>query len=310
MALEKIKEKLKGRNLRIFRFIIQLSSFLLFNLGFFIYIQYIFTGIILPVNASFGSQFTIIQGSWLIIERSISLAIFPFLAIGVLVLSSILLGKFTCGWICPFGFIQDTVSGVMSKIQPDKMKIKQETENTLRYGAIIIIFFSLTLAFFVGVYPLIRGSGYNINIGPFSLGLWSQLDPYNFLFSIIPQLIRDHVINVDYGIWNFMAENPLFIVQIIFSILVIFVFPYWISRVYCRFLCPTGACMGYIAKYGFLGLKRDPVHCKKCRKCEDACPMNVPILKLEFKRIRHNACVLCLECVAACPEDALKIAFS
>ncbi|NHI91818.1 MAG: 4Fe-4S binding protein [Candidatus Lokiarchaeota archaeon] len=303
MKLDKIRNLFQGRNLRIFRFIIQLSSFLLFNFGFYIYIQYLFVGIILPINSGFGSQFTIIQGAWNVIERSLSLAIIPFLAIGILILFSILFGRLTCGWICPFGFIQDMIS----KLPTKKTKLKQETEGTFAWLVLIIIGISLIAALFVGYLPIIRGDV--AYLGPFTYGLWSQLDPYNFLFSILPQTLRENTLNLSVGFFEFFVQNPIFVVQVIFTCLV-FALQYWLTRIYCRFLCPTGGCMGYLSNYGFLGLKRDPVTCNKCRKCEDACPMNVPILKLEIKRMRHRSCILCLECVASCPEKSLKIAFS
>ena len=304
MNLERIKKIFQGRNLRIFRFIIQLTCFLLFNFGFFISIQYLYVGIILPINSGFASQFTIIQGAWNVIERSLSLTIIPFLAAGILILVPILFGRFTCGWLCPFGFIQDLVSKIPSK----KTKLKQDTEETFGWIPLIIIGLSLGVAVLVGFLPLIRAD-IVLELGSFTYGIWTQLDPYNFLFSIIPEIIRNNLLVVGEGIYEFIAQNPIFIIQIIFTIIV-FVLQYWLSRAYCRFLCPTGTCMGYISKYSLLGLKRDPVHCTKCRKCEDACPMNVPLLKLDFNRIRHKSCILCLECVAACPENSLKIAFS
>ena len=33
--------------------------------------------------------------------------VFPFLALGTLLLAGVLLGRFLCGWVCPMGFLQD-----------------------------------------------------------------------------------------------------------------------------------------------------------------------------------------------------------
>jgi len=310
MSKERLKKIFQGRNLRILRFIVQLSSFLLLNFGFFIYIQYLFTGLILPINSGFGSQFTIVQGAWNIIERALSLVIIPFFAIGILLLIPLLFGRFTCGWICPFGFIQD----VTSKISKQKTKLKRETDDYISFWVpVVILLLSLGAAFMVGFFPLIMsvivGAEYSFDLGPFALGIWNQIDPYNFLFSIIPEMVRNNLFVVGIGPWEFMAQNPILIIQIIFAAIV-FVAQYWLSRIYCRFLCPTGTCMGYVSKYGFLGLKRDPIHCDKCRKCEDVCPTNVPILRLDFKRMRHKSCILCGECVAVCENQSLKFAFS
>ncbi len=54
-------------------------------------------------------------------------------------------------------------------------------------------------------------------------------------------------------------------------------------------------------------LKIDAEECVSCRRCEETCPMLVPILSgKDAGQITTTQCIQCRECVAACRKDALK----
>jgi len=68
--------------------------------------------------------------------------------------------------------------------------------------------------------------------------------------------------------------------------------------------------MGIFSRFSFLGMKRDPVRCtKKCPECIRACPMQVRILELPWEKFNDQECILCLDCVEACPNGALGLKF-
>ena len=93
-------------------------------------------------------------------------------------------------------------------------------------------------------------------------------------------------------------------------ILVGFIYAAWrIPRFWCRYICPVGAIMAVTQKNSLLGMHRDPVKCSDCKECEQACPMQVPILDLDFKKFNDSECILCMACIDACPSGALSPKF-
>jgi ferredoxin len=64
------------------------------------------------------------------------------------------------------------------------------------------------------------------------------------------------------------------------------------------------------SRVGFLGLRRDPVKCGKCRECVERCPMAVRILDLPWEKFTDPDCTMCLACRDACPGRAIRLRFS
>ncbi len=93
------------------RLVIQFLSFLffsaiIFNLGVLSLLLPVMWTWALPQN-TVGDAFTAVQltfSGW----RSLAVA-FPFLAFASFVLAGMLIGKSMCGWVCPFGFVQDLI---------------------------------------------------------------------------------------------------------------------------------------------------------------------------------------------------------
>ena len=61
---------------------------------------------------------------------------FPFYVIGFLSFIGILVGRFICGWLCIFGFIQE----LLYMIPTPKININIKTDKVLRYLKYIFLF--------------------------------------------------------------------------------------------------------------------------------------------------------------------------
>jgi polyferredoxin len=237
--------------------------------------------------------------------------VFPWLAIASFLVIGILVGKSLCGWVCPFGFIQDLVSFIKRK-QTEFSPRTHESMIYVKYGILgITLFICLTFsaAKLVGV-----SGGYESALGIFVRAPFTTLSPAETLFATLPKMVRDfsnavsaNQVDVFSGIANL---PPLFWVQL-FIMAGVLVFAAYIPRSWCKYFCPHGAIMAILNRFSFLGLRRDLVKCAKgeCRLCVEACPMRVPILDLPWEKFSDPECIYCLKCADACPNKAIKLKY-
>jgi polyferredoxin len=222
-----------------------------------------------------------------------------------------------CGWVCPFGFVQDLLGYVKRR----HLKVSPRTHNFMtqvKYVILaVILFISVTISI-----SLATGTGpsYSQALGIFAKAPFNALSPADTLFAVLPRIIFD----VRYAIptlletpdaagaaINGLSSVPLLLWVRLAIMVGIIVLAVYIPRSWCRYFCPNGALMGFLSRFGFLGLKRDPVKCTKatCRSCVEVCPTLVPILDLPWEKFNHPDCIYCLKCVDACSTKAIKPKF-
>ena len=301
------------------RTLVQLAFFLLFAGIALARLNPSFNGarswIVLPVVASVKAQGAI--GSTLdATTLLLSQAIFPWLPIGIMFVVGALLGRFMCGWICPVGFLQDVITGIKGRVDSVQTRT-HEYWIRLKYvlvGITFLISGTLALALYYGV-----GSDYQASLGhDFASGLFIAITPDGTLFGTLP-LILAHS-------WRFLGTAQVsdfsaanlgswlggisMLTWINILILIGFIYAAWrIPRFWCRYICPVGGIMAVFQKNSLLGMHRDPIKCSNCKECETACPMQIPILDLDWKKFNDSECILCMACIDACPAGALSPKF-
>ena len=316
----------KEQDLRRFQFkwtlprmIVQLLSLLAVNaLAFtqiypFLKLQSIPFG--LPILASVNSQFTAVYGSLDLIQVELAQPEFPWIAIGTVLLIGAVVGRAFCGWVCPIGFIQDiitTLKGRLDFVSPRTHKAGKRFKYLVLLGTLLISG-TLGLALYLGL-----GADYKDALGPLASGPFIAISPDGTLFGTIPALIsiaRDNFMSfitkppTMQDVWNQLTKTPT-ILTIRLLVLVGFFGAAWkVPRFWCRYACPTGALMAVFQKYSYAGIRRDPVKCMKCPHCEVKCPMQINILDLPWEKFNDPECIMCMECVDACPHGSLAVKF-
>lgn len=205
---------------------------------------------------------------------------FPFYVLGTLLVFGALLGRFICGWLCPFGWVQD----LLFKLPPKKKWRSLKGEAYLRKLRYVV------LVLFVIVLPVFAH-------GPFGMATpWfcKYICPSGTLFGALPLLaLNDGLRNV-LG-WLFTWKAFLLV-----SILALSVKLY---RPFCRYLCPLGAFYGVMNPVSLLRMEVDAQKCTTCGVCQRACELDVPV----FKTPNAPDCIRCGKCVHACPHGALRM---
>lgn len=229
-----------------------------------------------------------------------------------LLLATLFLGRFFCGFICPLGTVHHLASWFRPTLKGERMV--QANQKTSGQKTKYFILISLLTAAFLG------------------LNLAGLLDPISVLFrslalAVIPGLgtgLRE--------LFAWMADSDIEILsQLSYGeVLVSPVFGYkheayrtaWFMgmvflvilflnrlrpRFWCRFLCPLGALLGIFSRFSILRLEKDPKKCTHCKSCVEKCQgaaSPIPGQKWE-----NAECLMCFNCFDACPEGALAFRF-
>jgi ferredoxin-type protein NapH len=269
----------------------------------------------LPVLASVNSHFTMVYSSLDLIQVELAQPEFPWIVLGSLLLIGAVLGRAFCGWVCPVGFIQDiitTLKGKLDFVSPRTHSSAKKLKYLLLL-ATLIISGSLGLALYLGV-----GTDYKTALGILASGPFIAISPDGTLFGVIPNLVglaRDNFAAflarppTIQEVWAGLIQVPPLLALRILVLVGFFGAAWRVPRFWCRYACPTGALMAVFQKYSLVGMKRDPVKCTKCPHCEVRCPMQINILDLPWEKFNDPECILCMECVDACPHGSLSPKF-
>ncbi|MFX1566086.1 MAG: 4Fe-4S binding protein [Promethearchaeota archaeon] len=312
--------------IRIIRFIVQLSAFLVlfyagivFVLGYDPLVGTIFSGVawLIPIFGYIPLPFDMPQGIaqgtgtgyFEIIQFLGQQGIFPYIAVGVILIVPILIGRSFCGWICPFGFVQDLFALTpIRKRYPSKQWDRRL--KSVKYVILFVILFFvawLGISTFLGVDAALRGA---INL-EFATAIWTTINPSSTFFVILPYLYLYGVISPILTEWNppFLAWGFPMYFRLGFLAVVLLV-ALFMTRPYCRYICPAGAMMGLVGQFSFLTVSRSATEClgPACDspRCKQACPVGIDVMAKPFGPIHDSECILCLDCVAKCGHDSVK----
>lgn len=214
-------------------------------------------------------------------SRSFAFSCYIF---GILMVFGSVLGRFICGWLCPFGLVQD----LMHRIPLGKKWRRLPGDRWLRlvkYGILII---------FVIVLPSII-----VNVAGIGRPWFCQyICPSGTLMGGIP------LMTVNPGLRG--AAGALFSWKIMILCLILFL-SVKMPRPFCRYLCPLGAVYGIFNPVAFYRLNVDREKCISCGKCREVCPMDIKV----WETPNSPECIRCGACTESCPVDALekKVAF-
>lgn len=189
-----------------------------------------------------------------------------------------LAGRFVCGWLCPFGLVQD----VLYKI-PFLKKIKKVPfDKELRYLKYMIL-----LVFVIALPLFVTGIG-----GTGDPWFCKWICPAGTLFAGIPLISMNEGLRRTIG-FLFGWKMLILLAVVILSVK--------ISRPFCRYLCPLGAVYGIFNRFSLYQYKVDVEKCVECGLCGKECPMGVEI----HKQPDSSECIRCGKCIHVCPHGAI-----
>lgn len=202
---------------------------------------------------------------------------FSYYVTGTLILLGVLLGRFVCGFLCPFGWLQE----LLHKIPCKKLSTKRLKPLTyIKYGVLLLA---------VVLLPVLVVN--DVGMG----------DPF-FCKYICPQGVLEGAIPlaaVNAGIRSALGQLFTWKLFVLIAVVVLSVLFY---RPFCKWICPLGAFYALMNKVSLLGIRVDACKCVSCGTCSKVCQMDVDVVRAP----NHAECIRCGKCIGACPVDAIS----
>lgn len=203
---------------------------------------------------------------------------FAFYVAGFLMFIGALMGRFVCGWLCPFGFIQDLLHKIpfikkISIFPGDKLLRK------LKY--IILLVFVILMPLFL-VDMLGQGTPYFCKL----------ICPAGTLEGGIPLVLLNDAFQGIVG-WLYTWKMALLIGIVLLSII--------LYRPFCKYICPLGAIYSVFNPISIFRYRIDKEKCVNCGACSKACNMQINPVETP----NSPECIRCGKCKIVCPTNAI-----
>ncbi|MDR2132925.1 MAG: 4Fe-4S binding protein [Clostridiales Family XIII bacterium] len=201
----------------------------------------------------------------------VSLYVYGFVA-----LIGALSGRFVCGFLCPFGLLQE----LLHKIPLKKIRERRvfKTLDKLKYAVLAVLV--------IGVPTFVALGG---GIGFPAFCQW--LCPAGTLEAGVPLTLLNERIRGAAGLL-LLWKGSLLVLTLWLSIKMF--------RPFCRFLCPLGALYSLFNRVSLIRIRTDKSVCDACGTCAATCPMRA-------ESADSAECVRCGKCVKSCPKGALRL---
>ena len=198
--------------------------------------------------------------------------------LGILLLFGIVLGRTICGWLCPFGLIQE----LLHRIPTLKIRKSKVTRVLSRLKYVILAVFVIGL-------PLYYGLAKDLPYPAFC----KFICPAGTAEGAVGHLANPANASM-FGMLGALFTNKWVILLIVFLACIL------CFRAFCRFLCPLGAIYGLFNRFSIVGVKVDTDRCNSCGACVRHCGMDV-------KRVGDSECIQCGKCMESCSQGAISL---
>ncbi len=166
-------------------------------------------------------------------------------------------GNYFCGWICPFGTVQELFGKIGSMVCKKKFKMSLGLQKYLQYSRYVLA----------------------IIIASHVADTFLDLSKINAYKTFI------------HGITGTFGQATTVFIMGGFLIAALFV-----ERPFCNYCCPEGIKYGLASFTRFFTIKRNVATCVQCKRCDNICPMNINIsTNKNVRNAQCINCFKCIE---------------
>ena len=231
------------KSLSLWRPVVKLAAFAACNMGFTAALK---TGLVVPFLYCHGCPFAAFACPFGALQHFIGRHEAPFLVLGLLGLAFLILGRWGCGWLCPFGAIQDLLTWLAGKEGRKAPSGWPKADKAARGAKLAVFLGSLAASY------ILAGTTF----------CW--FCPAGALFAGIPYVLL---------LAQPRVGLPFYIHMLV--LLAVLLVAVAVPRAWCRYLCPVGALAGLFNRVSLVRIELDEDRCVHCSACLTACPMGI-----------------------------------
>lgn len=198
--------------------------------------------------------------------RAVPILLFPAV---ILLILTLIFGRFFCGWICPWGTLLDIFRKIAGWL---RLRSRNQLNPPL-WPKYFILSIAILLAIF--------GTGVS----------------YIFLFDPL---------SISTSFWGWLVFSPMEKKGVVWAGLVfvpIILLELLATRFWCRSICSLGALLGIFSRFPLIRRKVSGA-CIDCGKCQRICPVSA--VSDDPRSTRTTECTVCWDCVKPCPVKAIS----
>jgi ferredoxin-type protein NapH len=240
---------------------------------------------------------------------------------GAVILLSVLLGKFFCGWICPFGLYMDLITRLRKALKIKHRNFSENFNEKFHQLGYVVLALLIILSVIFGSQAiagaqLVSGTEQGGYVYQYFSAPFCQVCPMKPLCILLetsvglmrPEWTVENTAGQFYEVGFYLTSLNLFVLGLV----TVAAFLY--RRAWCR-ICPLGALIALFNRFppfkwfSVLRLDKKEEKCTKCGVCKRVCPTQVTeVYEKKGGDVTTSNCLLCLRCIEMCPyEDALSL---
>lgn len=190
-------------------------------------------------------------------------------------------GRVYCSTVCPIGFFSDIFFRLGGVLCRGKRKMRYRHKSKL--SAHILWIYALCLI--AGIMTV----------------AWI-VEPWNIARNIASTINRDAVAST----WGTIGIGTIGgVIAGIVSAIGIAILSAIRGREFCTRYCPVGTLLGLVGDRALWHIEINHDLCTACGLCEEQCRSEC--IKVLSRYVDNSRCVRCFDCVAICPEEAIKL---
>lgn len=193
---------------------------------------------------------------------------------------TMLFGRIYCSSVCPVGTIADGACWLRKKIGIKPVAYSYKPSKRLSVHILLVYIICLLIGFLTV---------------PFIIEPWRIMQ--NATSIVRPSNIDDSWVHLGKGVATGASIG-------LASLVAIFIYSLYKGRDYCTQICPYGTALGLVHEHTLFHIEIDPLKCTSCGQCEDNCKASC--IKVSTRLVDNSRCVRCFDCLAVCPNDAIR----